>query len=193
MNAKRLVTLFLTLAGCASCGFRLSTVHDPVALHIPFCEGDNDGSLTQQVIQEIEKKGQFRYTTADSRYLLKVKIIDSKYNNIGYRYDQKKLKDGKKQLVANETRQKILAEIQIIDRSSEQVVIGPAHIEASCDFDHENYNIQHKVNQYSLGQLTDIDTAYEVTEIPLYRKLAQNIAIYLENNHELSSSTLNNM
>jgi hypothetical protein len=179
---RKLSCLFLLFA---SCGFKAASVQEPVTVSVPFCEGDPDGRLTANVIEEIENRGIFCYSQNASRYELKIKILDSKYSNIGYHYAGNPEK--RKNLKANESRIKVLAEVQVVDTVNNKVIIGPAHIAAWCDFDHLSYNIDHHVNSFSLGQLTDVDTTADVTNIPLFRNLAKEIAQYLQDNMELAA------
>ena len=161
--------------------------HDRATLEIPYCKGDSDGLFTNALVAEIEKRDSFTYVNENARYILQVKILDRKSNTIGYRYNPEKLKKGKFGLIPNEGRLRILALVEVIDPLSKKIIIGPAHIEASCEYDHDNYTINHDVNRFSLGQLSDIDTTNDVVDIPLYRNLAKNIANYLELSLESSS------
>ena len=54
-------------------------------------------------------------------------------------------------------------------------------IKASMDFDHDYYSSRHGVNIFSLGQLTDYDTAEDTVRKPLNDRLAEKIADYVIN------------
>jgi hypothetical protein len=156
-----------------------------ISLSVPYASGDKDGRLTSQLIEQIEKEGLFRYSPEGSKYVLKVRILDTKYENIGFRYDPKRLaKEQKEKLIPNETRSRLLAEVTIVNNETGKNVLGPAHILSTSEYDHQNYSINNDINRFSLGQLSDIDTAQDVMNIPLYRNLAKEINFYLANHFQ---------
>lgn len=185
---KLILALTSILFVTSSCGWHLANNEENrgrLALTIPYVSGDSDGLMTQELVGQVERQGAFSFAQQGAPLELKVELLDSESSNIGFRYDPDKLADGKQKIIPNEVRRKILAKVTIIDTASQKVLLGPAHILGSIDFDHQYYNLSHNINNFSLGQLTDIDTTYDVVEIPLYRNLAQKIAIYLENNADL--------
>ncbi len=177
-----LIFLLLTLS---SCGFHLSHREQPIPLEVAFVKGDSDGKLTADIIAEIEKQGRYHYNSEGAPYQLNVTILDSKNKTIGYHYDQRKLDQGRKKLTSNESRAKLLLEVSIIDTATKTTVLGPAHLVAFADYDHENYRIDHDELRFSLGQLADVDTAYDTVNIPLYRSAAKEIARYIQDHVEL--------
>lgn len=169
---------------CTSCGWHFSdtytTSHDRT-LSIPYAHGDSDGLLTAEIIAQVEKEGSFTYAQDGGYYSLQVLLLDSKSDTIGYRWDPKKLANGKKKVIPNETRRRLLAKVSLVESATNQVILGPAYIVGTVDFDHQYYNLNHDINNFSLGQLTDIDTTYDVVDLPLHRDLAKKISLYLEN------------
>lgn len=175
-----LCTLLLT-----SCGWHVAGNYHANKNHtlaIPYAYGDSDGLLTNELVAQVQKETAFSYVQDGGEYTLKVELLDSKSENIGFRYDPKKLESGKKKLIPDEVRRRLLAKVTVIQTATNQEILGPAYILGSCEFDHRYYNLSHDINRFSLGQLTDIDTTYDVVNIPLQRDLAQNIAFWLQNN-----------
>jgi hypothetical protein len=167
-----------------SCGWHHAK-HDPCTISVPYATGDSDGLLTAELIQQVEKQGAFSYTQTGGEYTLQVNLLDSRSENIGFRYDPKRLENHKFKTIPDETRRKLLAKVQVIHSASQKVILGPAYILGQADFDHQYYNLNSNTNKFSLGQLTDIDTTYDVIDIPLHRDLARQIATYLENHQDL--------
>lgn len=150
-------------------------------ISVPYIEGDQKGELTADVIKKIGMSGAFRYISCGGDLILNVKIIEFREENIGFRYDRKKTGQLKKSIIPIETRVNAIAEIQLIEGGSGQVIKGPTRITASAEFDHTYYATRDEVNIFSLGQLNDIDAAREAVMHPLNRALADRIVDYLIN------------
>lgn len=186
MYLVALLALLLT----SSCGWHVANNHvannydqaNKRTLGIPYAYGDSDGLLTAELIAQVEKTSDFAYARDGGEYTLRVSILDTKSENIGFRYDPNKLENGKKKLIPDEVRRRLLAKVVLIHTASNKEMLGPAYILGSCEFDHRYYNLSHDINRFSLGQLTDIDTTYDVVNAPLQRDLARQIAFWLENN-----------
>lgn len=188
MNMLKILNFLLLSLLATSCGWHLVAPQgqeNRYTVNIPYVYGDGDGSMTSHLVKEIEKQSSFRYVHDGGEITLKVELLDNKSENIGYRFDPDKLYDGKHKTIPSETRRKILAQVTVIDTNSQKVLLGPSHILTSVEFDHQYYNLSHNINRFSLGQLTDVDTTYDVVDIPLYRALSRDIATYLENNVDL--------
>lgn len=181
--------LFLFFVGisalcCQSCHYQFG--HGELAskyttISVPYAEGDLDGSLTADVIKKISSSGAFRYAACEGELLLKIKVVETKDLNIGYRYDRKRDDELKHSIIPSESRFVIFAEVSIIDNSKNELVRGPILIRASLDFDYDYYKVQHEANVFSLGQLNDVDSARDAARHPLNSKLAENIVEYLVN------------
>jgi len=166
------------VAGCHSC--------DRTAVRIPYVQGDNSGELTTALVTAVDEQVAF-HVSESGQYELQVKILDSKEEKIGFRYDPIELeKEGKKDLILNESRAKTLAKVTLVDRHSSQVIRGPAHILGNIEYDHQENTLDNDIQDFSLGQLSDVDTIHEVRNIPIYRDLAQKIAFWLQDQHDLS-------
>lgn len=150
-------------------------------LSIPYAEGDEEGELTAEVIRKISQSGALRYVSSGGDLILKIKWIDLRDENIGFRYDRRKRGELKKSLIPSETRLSALVEVSVIEAASGQVIRGPARIKTAVDFDHDYYSSHHGINIFSLGQLNDIDAAYDAVMHPLNRQLAERIVDYVIN------------
>jgi len=166
-----------------SCGWHVAETishQNPTHLSIPYASGDSSGELTNAVIAIMSTQPGFTIDDT-SLYQLKISILDDKEQRIGYRYDPAKEAKGKKKLIPNENRDKRLVQVSLIDRQSNKTMIGPAYILGSIEYDHQENSIDNDINDFSLGQLADINAAQDVTYIPLYRDLAKKISYWLQN------------
>lgn len=168
-----------------SCGWHVADTYSKTngyTVSIPYAYGDNDGLLTSEIIAQVQKETGLNYVQNSGEYTLRVVLLDTKNENIGFRYDPKKLENGKKKLIPDETRRRLLAKVSLVHTASNTEVLGPSYIMGNVEFDHRYYNLSHNINRFSLGQLTDIDTTSDAINTPLQRDLAQQIALWLENN-----------
>lgn len=172
--------LILFLTGC---GYHVAM--QPYAgktISVSYVEGDKDGALTAALIRELCASNTFQYVSERGEVNLFVKIIDLRDENIGFRYYRKQ-NSGKltNSVVPTETRLWIRAEISLIDSCTGKYVLGPALIETYADFDHDYYLNLHGINVFSLGQLSDVDSAHEAVWEPLNKLLSQKIVDYVSN------------
>ena len=185
--SHKLTFLALLFSLTAGCSWRMAPSLDNSAtrtISIPYVQGDSSGKLTNELVEQIERQGGFHFVQDGGDLTLKVKLVADKYENIGFRYDLKKFevdrhRHGKRRIIPNETRSKLVAEVQVVDNSTGKNVLGPVYILGTAEYDHQNYSINNDINRFSLGQLSDIDTAHDVLDIPLHRNLAREIAQYL--------------
>lgn len=179
--------ILTSLCGC-SAWHMTNTTSEKKVIHIPYAHGDSTGEFTKRLIAEVSKQPGLRVEDS-GQYLLTVKLLDSKEQKTGYRYDPLDLKKGTKKIIPNESRDLLLAEVSLKDTFTGTIILGPAYILGSVDYDHQENTIDNDINDFSLGQLSDIDTAEDVTYIPLYRDLTAKIATWLQNSCEFSSSS----
>lgn len=170
---KALIALLLL----CSCGYRFERDQLlPRTLSVPFAEEDVDGDLTAAVIQQISSSGVFAYRKEGGSVLLKIKIVDLRDENIGFRYYRNKEGKLKKDLIPTETRVAVSAEVTLVEAGSCTPILGPALISAGLDFDHDFYSSD---TTFSLGQLNDFDSAYDAVTHPLNKVLAQKIVDFV--------------
>lgn len=179
--------LFLSIG----CGYQLGqgsrlACYDSIS--IPYICGDRTGEMTNALIKEMSRSGAFVYRNHSADLCLKVTIIDQFEQNIGYQqgpddddgYDDED--DGYrtgKSIIPNETRLTVIAEVSVIETRTGCVKLGPGKIRASYDFDHDYYFSPDGINQTSLGQLTNMESAREAVISPLSAVLAQKIVDYV--------------
>lgn len=177
-----LLIFSLGLGGMTSCQYKFGygemSSRYPT-LSIPYVDGDRDGDLTAELITKATRSGAFRYVSCGGEYILNVKLLELRDENIGFRYDRKKRGDLRKTIIPTETRLIAIAEAALIEAGTNQVIQGPVRITASVDFDHTDYRNWKAVNSFSLGQLNDIDAAYDAAVHPLNRQLAEKIIDYV--------------
>jgi hypothetical protein len=178
-----LLGLSVLLQGC---GYRFGHGELTCKYHticIPYVIGDKTGELTATLVKEMAKSGAFRYLSSGADISLKVAIIDLYEDNIGYRYDRDKDGERENYIIPTETRIALVAEVTVVENCSGCIALGPARIVAGVDFDHDYYFGSDHVNNLSLGQLTDIDAAYDSVQTPLYQALAEKIVDYVINSY----------
>ncbi len=166
----------------SSCGYHMQNEGLAArfnSISVPYVEGDTDGSLTAAVIKEIVQSGTFEYRHTGGRLILYIKKVDLREENIGFRYDRKKRGQLTKEIIPTETRMTVFVEVSVVDAASCATMLGPVRLAAGVDFDHDYYFSRDSVNVFSLGQLSDIDAAYDAVEIPLQRTLAKKIVDYV--------------
>lgn len=166
-----------------SCGYRFglgSSIVSGKVISIPYIENDNDGTLTEAVIKAVSSSLDVSYTDGCGEIILKIAVIDYYEDNIGFKYDRKKHGQIKKYIIPIETRATLVAQIELQDPNG-CTLIGPVKIKASVDFDHDYYSSRNGVNIFSLGQLSDFDSAEDAVQKPLNRALAEKIADFLNN------------
>lgn len=146
---------------------------------VPYVEGDIDGSITSAIIKQITSSGAFEYRREGGSIILQVVVLDYLNENIGFRYDRNSHNKIIKSTIPVETRTKIITEVRVVEAVSGRILLGPAKICASVEFDHDYYSSRNGINIFSLGQLSDIDEAQDAVQVPLDEKLAQKISSYL--------------
>jgi hypothetical protein len=173
-----IVFLFL-----CSCGYRWGEEPGLASrfstISVPYVEGDQDGSLTSAVVKELVKTGVFEYQYSGSSLILNVKKIDVNEDNIGFRYDRKKRGTLTKDIIPIETRITIVVEVSLTETASCTTLLGPVKLSASVDYDHDYYSSRDGINIFSLGQLSDLDAAYDAVKVPLNRAIAEKIIDYI--------------
>ena len=180
--------LLLLLTGC---GYRWQPdfpMEKRPSISVPFVPGDEDGTLTGEVVRALTVSGIASVENRGGDYRLGIKIVDLETESVGFRRDRQKV-DGKikKNLLASEGRKTISAEATLYEGSSEKVAFGPYKVAADVDYDYvdgdslqdltfvDQMGAQVTVLPFSLGQLESIEAAQEAANRPLYEKLAQKI------------------
>jgi hypothetical protein len=185
-----LACLLFCLTGCAGWHMANSVSADKqMTVSIPYAKGDDSGELTSRIVEAVNNQPGF-FVDESGQYLLQVRLLDDREEKIGFRYNPRKLKKGVHKLILEESRAKALAEVSLVDRFTKKTVAGPAYILGNIDYDHQENTVDNDINDLSLGQLSDIDTAQDVTYIPLYRDLAAKIALWLQNQQDLRATAI---
>ncbi|MBN1915224.1 MAG: hypothetical protein JW769_04985 [Parachlamydiales bacterium] len=173
--------LFFFVAGCG-----YYSPSSQVSIQVPYIEGDHKGLLTQELIYQLSSSGYFTYSTGRNAYRLDVKLLDKSHNQIGYRHDREKAQKKRKNVVATEGREVLVAEVTLLNADGE-TLLGPINVSADIDYDYIDQNAladlafidssgqQRSVLSFSLGQLEGIDAAQAAAELPLYHSLAKKI------------------
>lgn len=177
---KSIVSALLLLL--TSCGYHfVTTTADEHAktVTVPAIDGDKDGSLAMNVIHELTRGSNFRYTKHQSDYILQIEVLGHRLEDIGFRYDINTRGTATRNLVPTESRENFLVEVTLVDRASNKPILGPTRILTKVDYDHDYYLNKGALNTFSLGQVNDIETTEDLLPIPLERNVARRIISFL--------------
>ncbi len=170
---------------CTGCHYRFGQGDIPAhykTITIPYANGDEDGRLTNALVRKMSTSGNLEYCPNNGELILSVTILKLRDRNIGFRYDRSRRKEELlKTTIPTETRRTIFTEVAVIEACSDRVIVGPVRISSNVDFDHDYYSSPNAINIFSLGQLGNIDAAYDASLNPLYDRLAEKIADYVNN------------
>jgi hypothetical protein len=177
----------------SSCGYHTTASDDKTTISVPYVEGDAQGQFTAELIRQLTNADLYTFVKKDGDLCLQVSLVGDKNEIVGFQYDQKTEKKGKKvkierNLMPLENRRTLTAQVTLTDTSTEEVVLGPLNITASTDYDYIDVNSLNTVSfinaqgkrektiSFSLGQLDSIEGAQDAALTPLYNQLAQKIA-----------------
>ena len=191
--------LLLIALSFTSCGYHTAVSDNKTTISIPYVEGDAQGQFTAELIRQLTNSDIYEFVKKDGDLDLKVTIVGDKSDIIGFQYDLSH-KKGKieRNLMAEENRRTLTAQVTLTDTSTEKVVRGPVNISTSTDFDYIDVNSLKEVSfinahgnrektiSFSLGQLDSIEGAQDAALTPIYRQLARNIALALQKSMMLS-------
>ena len=174
----------LLLLLLSSCGYRFG--HGGISetyysFSVPYVEGDRHGRLTGAIIRELSTRGSLAYCQSGADLILRVTILNISEENIGFRYDRDKIGDVRNAVIPSESRISGFVEVTVVDTETCCEIMGPIRISASVDYDHDYVAGPEGVNIFSLGQLTDQDTARDAVKRPLHEALAEKIVDYVSN------------
>lgn len=172
-----LLALFF-IAALPGCGYNLGSgdlIRRYQTINVPYMECDQDGVFTSTLIHQIALNTGLRSVNCGGDLCLKTRLICPKAENIGFRYDTEKCDKRAPWLIPTEARLWVSAEIQLIDRTTGESLIGPLIVSVYIEFDHEYYLSRNGVNVFSLGQVTDIREATDAAQLPLAEALAKKI------------------
>lgn len=173
------IPFFLLLT---SCGYHFGQGSLPSkyqTITVPYISGDKTGEMTAALTKELSKSGAFIYHRDCADLFLNVTIVDYYEENIGYRHNIDKNDKRTHSIIPTETRMTALAEVVVVESCSGCIVLGPARITASVDFDHDYYFSPDGINAFSLGQLTDAEAARDAVMRPLSHALAEKVVDYV--------------
>lgn len=168
------------------CGYHWGDSGRERFLTIPFVKGDQDGSLTSELIETFIRETQSEIISENGRYCLDISIVEENHDIIGFRIDsQVNNSKQQKNIVADEGRKTVAVDVTLFD--GDEVLLGPCRIAACNEYDYidgdsfqdvtflDASNQQQTAPTYSLGQLESPEAARSASTPTLYRKLAQKI------------------
>jgi len=197
------IVIALQALSFTSCGYHTAASDDKTTISIPYVEGDAQGQLTAEIIRQLANSDKYDFVKRDGDLVLKVTLVGDKSDIVGFQYDLT-TKKGKieRNLMAEENRRTLIAQVLLTRVDTEEVVLGPLNISATTDYDFIDVNSLKEVSfinpqgkrektiNLSLGQLDSIEGAQDAALTPLYRQLAQRIAnALLKNSIDLSSDS----
>lgn len=181
--------LWLMSAVVTSCGYHLSDASDlirrRVTIQVPYIQGDVEGRLTSELIRQLAAAG-FCYTSSSSDRILIAQLQWCREDYIGYQYERAAAQTQQqadanpsgqpiRRLLPNERRSFANLEFSLTDCQKRNCLLGPLRVFACIDYDFDPLNTDNRVTVFSLGQLTSIDEAHDVSVDLLYRELAKKV------------------
>jgi hypothetical protein len=181
---KKIAAIVLSLFLCTSCGYHLSGTSSRASAYktvsVPYIIGDVNGGFTSQLIHQLTYSGRWTYAPHQGDLLLKVEILKTKDEEIGFSYP---VQNGQinKWLVPNENRFSQLVRVELIDSKTSRTILGPINLSANVQYDYDaEFNVNNFV-RFSLAQYNFQEIAKRTATIPLEKKLSVRIVEYLEN------------
>ncbi len=187
-NLKRINLLisFILLSGCSYHWQPTFPYGTRPTITVPFVSGDEDGTLTAQIIDSLSESGLVDVVSFGGDYELRVSIVGEGDDKIGFRVDPQKIKGKvRKTLLSSEGRRTMSIEAALY--TGEEIAYGPYKLSAEAEYDYvDGDSIQDltfinpagevvTVLPFSLGQLESVESAKQASAKPLYRGLAQKI------------------
>ncbi|MFA6118352.1 MAG: LPS assembly lipoprotein LptE [Parachlamydiales bacterium] len=173
----------------SSCGYHLGRNDNSEikSVEVPYVEEDMYGLLTNELIKNIANSSAMHYQSTNANYELKVKVLNSATNKIGYKYDTNNEGQRTKNIRPTEGRCSLTAEVQLINIKTREIKFGPFTVTSDSDFDYVDQDSLSDLSfidpsgnritvlSFSLGQLESIDSAKEAALKPLFEQLAKKI------------------
>ena len=181
----RIVSIFCALGLLmSSCGYKYG--HGPLlekysSISVPYIEGDKEGRLTAELIRQLSSSGAFAYKNNDGELVLKVEMLDTHDQNVGYRYARDENNNALDRIVPTEGRVGSLVVVSVEEAASGVVLLGPRRISSEVDYDYDPDLSQTNVTELSMGQFSAADSARDVAVRPLGKALADKIVNYVNN------------
>ena len=170
---------------CQGCGYRSAIHHNALSSYktitVPYIEGDGDGQITSRVIQSLSQSGAWQYRTFDADLILKVKILGTKAEDVGYNRFFGPDNQTERWMVPNERLLSILSEVTVVDMKTQKIVLGPENLSTSVKFDFDPEFSEDNLVGFSLAQYNFVENAERSAHRPLNESIAQTIVDYLVN------------
>lgn len=176
------ILLGLTLFILSGCGYRINNqnfLDKYSTISVPYIKNDPEGEFTSVLVHKLASSGNWRYLTDGGELILEVEVLDTKHEHVGFRYYRDANGNLRDQIVPSEDRVSILTKVQVIERSSGKVVMGPTHIFSSIDTDFDPMIDEDNLIRFSMGQLDFIGTARQIAHQPLFVSLSEKIVDYI--------------
>lgn len=151
---------------------------------IPFVDGDKSGFLTAELVKQFSHSGVFEYRNNRAELELKIVLLDTNEEHIGYQFYRDENNNVVERLSPTEGRSKVLARVSLIESSSGKVVLGPKEIVASVEYDFDPDLSVDNVTEFSMGQLSSIDSAQDIARLTTNEMLSEKIIDYILNSWE---------
>jgi hypothetical protein len=179
----------LILVGCISCDYRWDLDypgHRKPTFYILPIEGDYDGELSKVLGEAIESSGLAFTTSYKGDYELALKLLDSRFEPIGFKRDQLAIKEESKlNLSANEERLIVSFSLSLIGANLQN--LGPFYFSCYSDYDFveadslddltfiDSSGNRKNVLTLSLGQLDSLESARESAWNSVCYQVAQKV------------------
>lgn len=195
MRNLSLSTLLISLS-LSSCGYHWQPGFSDglrPTISVPFVKGDEDGTLTTEIISTLSASGLADVISMGGQYRLEVNVLANSDEKIGFRVDPQKV-EGKvrRNLLACEGRKNMTVEATLY--RGEKIAYGPFKITTDAEYDYVDGDSARDLTftnpdgtlvtvlPFSLGQLESVESAKQASTRPLYSRISQKIvdAIFSE-------------
>lgn len=168
-----------------SCGYRSAGNYNALSRYqsitVPYVEGDEEGDVTTQIIQALAEAGVWKYHALDAQLSLKVKILKIKREDVGYDRFYNQNNQIERWMVPNERRLSILAEVSVVEESTQKTILGPLELSESVKLDFNPEYSETNLVRFSLAQYDFVENAERTAHKPLNQRLAKIIVNSLIN------------
>ena len=178
---RGLISLVI-VAVLTSCHYSAGPGNSPwvgASVSVPYICGDLNGEYTRALIREVNQCTELCYSDGCATYQIEVAISECTDENIGFRYDRNKSGNLTDHLIPIESRNRIVAQFSLIDCHNGCIALGPEEVVVNVEFDHEFDSGSDRLNQFSLGQVTDLEATKLTVPTRAGKVLAKKIVSYI--------------
>ncbi len=191
MSKKKSWILFYLLLSLPACGYRAISSIQVSNLPISQIESNLGGRFTSELIYQLNQLSLYDPTASGA--LLRITIADPGDEVVGFRYDRQAVSgDLEKNLMATESRKKLIATLILLDAATHQIWSDPITVSIEVEYDYIDVSSLKELSytppgsatepviHFSLGQLDSVEGAHDAALLLAYRTLAQKVVLSIQ-------------